>query len=58
MYIIIEWNMDISNAWIMLDQDNDDNSGNIVFDTEKEAKDYADLNCAFQYQIIKIKGGE
>jgi hypothetical protein len=54
MYLIIEWNISPKNAWIVLEDDNSDECSNAVFNTEKEAQNFADKHCAFNCQIVKL----
>ena len=54
MYIIIEWNLNLANANIVMDNDSNDEAGNAIFITEAEAVSFAELNCAFQWQVVKI----
>lgn len=57
MFLIIEWIIHPQTAMITQDGD-DEGASNAIFDTKEKAEQFAINNCAFEYQIIEIKGEE
>ena len=58
MYLIISWAVKPDNAWIVLDEDGNNESGNAVFKTMEEAEAFAMKNCQFPFTIVKLPSND
>ena len=58
MYLIISWAIKPDNAWIVLDEDGNNESGNAVFKTMEDAELFALKHCQFPFTIVKLPTNE